>query len=623
MAKYDTEEVSFARRSMIMGGVQLGFGALVLGRLQYLQISQSDTYTTLAEANRVKISPVIAPRGRIIDRNGLSLADNDTSFTLTIVPEQVPDLTRTLAELKELIGWSDAKLTQILRDIRRQSKFKEIVLEKDLSWEAFAKVNLQLPFLPGVEPKLGEKRVYRHAASTAHLIGYVGPKTRKDLREFGNIPVQAVGQTGIEREFENILRGDAGVRHLEVNANGRTVRELSVERGASGQDVRLTIDADLQNLAAQRLGNLSGSVVVLDTRNGDVLCMASSPSYDPNKFVAGIDTKSWQSLLAHERKPLLNKALRGQYAPGSTFKMIAALAALEAGVIDPNEKVTCTGEYEYGSEKYHCWEREGHGPVNLEEALAASCDVYFYDLALKTGIDRIEEMAVRFGFGLPTGIGLSGEKFGTVPGREWKRARYNTEWRGGETVITAIGQGFLLATPLQLVSMMASLANKGVTVRPRLVAPDPADNADDKTQRDDLHISRKNIDIVARGLYRAVNTPEGTGYGSSLLVNKHRMAGKTGTVQVRRISQAERDEGVIANKDLAWHLRDHALFVGYAPHKNPRYAISVVIEHGGGGAQVAGPIARDIMVHILRREKTPADGAGAANEAMAESKVRS
>jgi len=623
MVQYDSEEISFARRSLIMGGLQLGLGAVVLGRLQYLQISQADTYTTLAEANRVKISPVIAPRGRIIDRNGIAIADNDTSFTLTIVPEQVPDLIGTLGELRELIGWSDEKLQRLSRYVRRQPKFKEIVLAKDLSWEAFAKVNLQLPFLPGVEPKLGEKRVYRYATSVAHLVGYVGPKTRKDIREFGNLPTEAVGQTGIEREFENILRGEAGVRHLEVNANGRTVRELSLEGGASGQDVQLTIDVDLQNFAAKALGRLSGSVVVLDTRNGDVLCMASSPSYDPNKFVSGIDVASWKSLLTHDRKPLMNKALRGQYAPGSTFKMIVALAALEAGVMSPKDKVACTGEFEYGSEKYHCWEREGHGELNLEEALVGSCDVYFYELALKTGIDRIEEMAARFGLGLPTGIGLLGEKNGTVPGREWKRARYDTGWRGGETVITGIGQGFLLATPLQLAAMTASLANKGVSVRPRLVAPVLAEGASDSVQRDDLKISRRNMDIVDRGLFRAVNTPEGTGYASSLLINNHRMSGKTGTAQVRRISQAEREEGVIPNKDLDWHLRDHALFVGYAPHKNPRYAIAVVIEHGGGGAQVAGPIARDVMVHLLRREKATADKPAADIKAQAADEVRS
>jgi penicillin-binding protein 2 len=601
VARFDDEETSFARRSLLLGGFQLLLGGVILGRLQYLQLSQSEAYTTLAEANRVKISPIIAPRGRIIDRYGQWLAENDRTLSLSIVREQVPDLPATLRELQRVLGWSDEKLARVRNAILRQPRFRETLIAKDLSWEDFAKVNLELPFLAGVEPKLGEKRVYNHPQAVAHIVGYVGPKTRRDIEEFGNLVTNTVGQTGIERDYENQLRGEAGVRHLEVNANGRTVRELSAEGGEAGEDVRLTIDADLQAVATKRLGQRSGSVVVMDVRTGDIMCMVSAPSFDPNQFASGIDMKSWRQMLTHERKPLLNKAVQGLYAPGSTFKMIVALAALEAGIIDPKTKVNCKGDYEYGNEKYHCWLEEGHGDIDLEGALAGSCDVYFYDLALKIGIDKIEEMAARFGLGMQTGLDLSGEKTGTVPGRDWKRARYNTGWRGGETVITGIGQGFLLATPLQLTVMTAALANKGVLVRPRLLA-----GPDEEVERTSLDLNAKNMAIIESALYRAVNRPEGTAYGSSLLIKNQRMSGKTGTVQVRRISTEERETGVIANKDLDWRLRDHALFVGYAPHKNPRYAISVVIEHGGGGAQVAAPIARDVMVHLLENEPAAA-----------------
>jgi penicillin-binding protein 2 len=327
--------------------------------------------------------------------------------------------------------------------------------------------------------------------------------------------------------------------------------------------------------------------------------MISAPSFDLNMLSRGIDVSEWEKLVDHERKPLVNKATRGLYAPGSTFKMLVALAALEDKLIDPEEQIECTGVFGFANEEFHCWRREGHGPVNMVDALERSCDTYFYELALRIGINRIEAVAKRFGFGELTGIDLDGEKGGTVPGRDWKRANYDTGWRSGETIITAIGQGYLLTTPLQLAVMTASLANGGKLVTPRITRTTEA-----VLPATELAIKPEHLAVVQRGMYRAVNRPNGTAYGSSLLIDGARMSGKTGTVQVRRISKDERLKGVTPNSKLDWHLRDHSLFVGYVPHNKPRYAVSVVIEHGGGGAQVAAPIARDIMVQLLQKSRT-------------------
>ena len=359
----------------------------------------------------------------------------------------------------------------------------------------------------------------------------------------------------------------------------------------------MSIDLDLQNFAAQRLNGHSGSAMVMDIHNGEMVAMVSSPSFDLNKLSRGIEVEEWERLIDHERKPLVNKAIRGLYAPGSTFKMLVALAALEEKLIDPEEKISCSGVYKFAREEFHCWTTDGHGPVNMIDALERSCDTYFYDLALRVGIDRIEAMAQRFGFGKLTGINLDGEKSGTVPGRDWKRANYDTGWRTGETIITAIGQGYLLATPLQLAVMTAALANGGKLVKPRITK---AGDADEPVA--ELGLKPENMAVVQRGMYRSVNWPDGTAYASSLLIDGARMSGKTGTVQVRRISKDERLNGVIPNSKLDWHLRDHSLFVGYVPHNNPRFAVSVVIEHGGGGAQVAAPIARDIMVQLMNNK---------------------
>jgi penicillin-binding protein 2 len=605
MSLFENESGVFSRRLFALGGMQVSLFALLAGRLQYLQISQSDSYATLAEANRVNISELSPARGLITDRDGALLADNDRKLLVELVPEQAKDLDNTLAELQEHLGLSNARVRELRRRIKRGPSFKAIPIAEDVDWDAFAAINLRLPFLPGVSPRIGEKRIYPEGEAVAHVVGYVGDKTAADLRRMGRIVGDTVGRSGVEREFELDLRGTAGVRHVEVNARGRTVRELETNPGQPGQSMALSIDVELQRLVSQRLAGHSGSAVVMDIETGELLAMASVPSFDPNDFSRGVDTRTWEKMLVAERKPLLNKAIRGQYSPGSTFKMLVALAALEAGLVSADDKVTCSGVYHFSGEMFHCWREEGHGPVNMLQAIERSCDTYFYDLALKVGINRIEAMARRFGFGAPTGINLTGEKSGTVPGRDWKRANYDTGWRSGETVITGIGQGYLLTTPLQLAVMTAALANGGKRVTPTLVRAQETTSPPEP-----LGLAPEHLEVVQQGMYRAVNKPDGTAYASSLLIDGQRMSGKTGTVQVRRISLTEREEGVIPNSELDWHLRDHALFVGYVPHNAPRYAICVVIEHGGGGGQVAAPMARDIMVALLRSQgqKPAADG---------------
>ena len=623
MSFYQNDDHKFSRRLFLLGGSQVLLFTVIGGRLQYLQVAKSDEYATLAEANRVNISQISAQRGRILDRNGKLLAGNDRNLQLQMIPEQVENIGEAIDDLARIIGLSAGEKREMRRKIRRGPKFKPVIIAEDLSWDAFSEINMNLPYLSGIEPIVGQKRVYANAEAASHLVGFVGDKTRADLQRVGEIVGDKVGRSGVERDFETDLRGLPGIRHLEVNAFGRTVRELKSNPGETGKDISLSIDLGLQDFASKRLAGQSGSALVMDIETGEMLTMVSTPSFDLNSFSRGIERRDWEALLDHERKPLMNKPLRGLYAPGSTFKMLVALAALEEGLVKPEERVTCTGQFKFSGEEFHCWTSVGHGPTNMIEAIEQSCDVYFYDLALKVGIDRIEKMARRFGFGAPTGINFEGEKIGTVPGRDWKRANFDTGWRTGETIITAIGQGYLLTTPLQLAVMTAALANGGKLVTPRITKAD-----ENLEEARDIGLKPENLELMMNAMYRAVNRPDGTAYGSSLLINGARMSGKTGTVQVRRISKDERLDGVVPNHKLDWHLRDHSLFVGYAPHDKPKYAIAVVIEHGGGGAQVAAPMARDIMVHLLNEGRpmpTPAapetenggETAGRAPEAAA------
>lgn len=597
----------FTRRAMLLGGGKLALLSTLVGRLYYLQIIEADQYTMLADENRINLRLLPPPRGRVLDRFGVELASNRQNYRVVLIPEQTNGVEETLAKLAELVPVSEAERARVIRDSRRKRRFVPIPVVEYLSWEDFARVNVHSPDLPGTQLEVGETRDYPFGEALAHLVGYVAAVSEKDLTgdPLLELPGFRIGKSGIEKVYDMALRGKAGNSRVEVNAYGRVIRELTRKDGQPGDDIVLTIDVGLQQFATRRLGEESASAVVLDAHTGDVLTLASTPAFDPNAFNIGLTGEYWRSLVRNKRKPLINKAIAGQYSPGSTFKMVVALAALEAGVIAPDYTVTCRGFFKLGRQVFHDWKRGGHGTLNMVEAIEQSCDVYFYDIALKTGIDRIAAMARRFGFGEVTGIDLPNERPGLVPSRGWKEALRGAPWQKGDTVNVGIGQGYMLTTPIQLAVMAARLANGGFAVTPRLTrrartgaegdaaAPEPAAP---------MGLTAGSLAVVRKGMERVVNSRRGTAYRARIKDEDLAMAGKTGSVQVRRITKAERRSRLRKNEEKPWEERDHAMFVAYAPLKSPRYAIAVVVEHGGGGSKAAAPVARDILIETQKRD---------------------
>ncbi|MEM6682421.1 MAG: penicillin-binding protein 2 [Pseudomonadota bacterium] len=591
---------TFNRRALLLGGLQLAAFAALGGRLYQLSVVDGERYRTLADDNRLSLRFLAPLRGRILDHQGRELASNKRNFSIVVVPEQVKDLRATLAALSKVIELSPAQRELVIARAKRQRSFLPIRVKGNLEWDEFARFNASAPHFPGVLPAAGTARVYPHGSDAAHVLGYVGAVSQADMNDDPvlSLPGFKVGREGIERRFESQLRGNTGTRRVEVNARGRVVRQVAREDAQAGQDVTLTIDQRLQSFTAKRCGEDSAGVVVLDVNSGEIRALVSTPAHDPNEFVNGISRTNWAALLADPRKPLLNKTLSGQYPPGSTFKMIVALAALEAGLIDENTTHQCDGRFELGDQRFHCWKKGGHGEVNLTQAMAQSCDVFFYELGEALGHARIAEMARRFGLGDTFSLPIAGEQKGLIPSPEWKQRARKTAWVGGDTINMSIGQGALLATPLQLATMTARIANGGYTVTPTLLPVDPdqlAANADEANRI----VAPAAIEMIKASMVEAVHGQFGTARASALPQTLGKMGGKTGTAQVRRISEQERESGILDNEELAWKQRDHALFVGYAPHDKPRYAISVLVQHGGGGSTVAAPIASDILAEAL------------------------
>lgn len=579
----------FNRRSFVLGLGQLGLVGVLAGRLQYLQISQAEKYVTLAEDNRVNIEPLASARGKLLDRAGHVLARDDQSFRIKIIPDQVTNIDEALDQIARIVPLTSSQRQSIVRRIRRSRSYEPVTIVDNIDWSQFARAALDTPMFSGIIADVGDKRLYPENEAMAHIIGYVGREGKLDERGRAHA---FMGRAGLEKRYEENLKGRPGNRRIEVNAIGRTVRELERSSGTPGENVHLSLDREAQRVAFAALNGRSGSVVLLDSVTGEVFVMASSPSYDPNVMATGISDRAWQAMLTDEKKPMLNKALSGLYAPGSTFKMIVALAALEAGVATPTTRRDCQGHYEFGGRKFHCWEEKGHGLLDMEQAIAHSCDVYFYDLALQTGIDAIHDMAKRFGLGEAFNLGLSGEKKGVMPSRDWKRANFETRWEPGETLITGIGQGFILSSPVQLAVMTARLAS-GLKVVPRF-EKEPAG-----AEFEVLNVNPEHLAVIRKAMNAVVNISGGTAYASRINVKGRHMAGKTGTVQVRGISEAEREGGVIENEDLPWRLRDHALFVGFGPVERPRFAVSVVLEHGGSGSGAAAPVGKAVIAHAM------------------------
>ncbi len=610
MPHRDLERIkTFNRRTALLAGGKLVLLSALVGRLYYLQVVQSSRYTVLADENRISIRLLPPPRGRIFDRLGELLATNRLNYRVVLISEQTLSVEATLEALDKLIPIGERDVRRVLRESHRKRAFVPITVRDNLSWTEVSRIEVNAPGLPGVAIDVGQSRHYPLGATAAHVTGYVAAVSESDLTgdPLLELPGFQIGKNGVEKAHDLALRGKAGNSEVEVNAFGRVIRELSRNGGQPGDDLVLTLDAGLQRYVSGLLGGESAAAVVLDVHTGDVLALASSPSYDPNAFTDGLSRAAWQSLVGNPRKPLLSKAIAGQYPPGSTFKMLVVLAALENRVLTPQHRVTCTGEIRFGDRTFHCWKRGGHGTLAMLEAIEQSCDVYFYDVARRVGVDRIAEMARRFGVGEPTGIDLMGERPGLMPDRDWKLAIYDVPWQQGETLVTGIGQGYVLMTPLQLALMTARLANGGKAVTPRLarVAEGQGEPA-----IDDLGISPASLKIVTEGMNRVVNSPRGTAYKARIDDPAMAMAGKTGTSQVRRISKSEWAQGVRKNAEKPWVERDHALFVAFAPVRAPQYAVAVVVEHGGSGSRAAAPIGRDILRETQRRDPARAGGAG-------------
>ena len=602
----DQEESArrITRRGLVLGGLQLGFMGLLTARMRYMQVDQADEFRLLAEENRVNLRLLPPARGLIHDRNGVIIAENEQNYRIVLVREDAGDVDVVLNRLSQIVALDPEELEKVRKEIFRRSPFVPVTVADRLTWEEFAEVAVNAPALPGVTPEVGQSRIYPFDTDFAHLVGYVGPVSDYDLTNgylaedrdpLLQIPRFQVGKNGVEARLEHNLRGKAGNKQIEVNAVGRVMRELGRQEGQPGANIQLTIDSMLQNYMQVRLLNdtasLSASAVLMDVNNGDVLALASGPSFDPNKFVRGISTADFQELQDETLRPQVNKAVQGVYPPGSTFKMITALAALEDGLIDLDETVYCPGFRELGDRKFHCWNRGGHGDVDLIESLAESCDVYYYDIAERVGIEKISAMARRLGFGQRYDLPLSAMHPGLTPTKAWKRENRDADWLIGDTLNSGIGQGFVLASPLHLAIMTSRLATDRNVV-PRLIKTvDGIEPPIAETRS--LGLSQQHLTEIRRGMFNVVNARKGTAYSSRISAQDDaRMAGKTGTSQVRALP-TQRDE------EIPWKFKDHALFVAYAPFDKPKYAISVVVEHGGGGSLVAAPIARDIMLQAL------------------------
>ncbi len=601
----------FSRRIAMLAGGKLLLCGVLAGRMYYLQVIESERFNALADENRFSLRLLEPPRGRIVDRFGAPLAVNSQNYRVMMVSEDAASvgIGETLARLSSIVPMSDAEVRKILREISRNRSFVPITIRENIAWEEVAKVEVNAPDLPGISIDEGRSRFYPHADDLAHILGYVGKVSEKEKTDdrLLELPGFRIGKSGMEKVHDLALRGTGGSSKVEVNAYGRVIREHERREGLAGAEVRLTIDLALQKEANRLLSEeKSAAAVVMDVHTGDVLALSSMPSFDPNAFARGLSSKEWRALVNDPHTPLNNKAISGRYAPGSTFKMIVGLAALERGIVNSETEIFCEGHLEFGDGRFHCWKRRGHGTMNLHSAIQQSCDVYFYETARRIGIDRIAEMARRFGIGVETGLDLPGESKGLMPTKAWKRKALNRPWHQGETLIAGIGQGYVLTTPLQLCVMTARMVNGGRKVIPRLtLLPGGRRNVEEESAS--VGVSQTHLSQMLKAMDSVNNSPLGTAYKARIKDPAFAMGGKTGTSQVRRISRAEREKGVLKNAELPWDQRDHALFVGYAPVHQPRYAVSVVVQHGGGGSAVAAPIARDILQIAQDRDSARRD----------------
>ncbi len=597
----------------------------VLGRLISLQINESTKYKTLSDKNRFREWKLAPERGIIKDYFNKEIASNKQVYQIHLIPENTSNLEEVFFRLKTILNLSDKKIFSLKKKITKQKPWESIIISENLNWSEFSRINLFLHELQGVEPIVSVARVYKDNSS-AHVLGYVSQVSAKDLKDkkyLNNIsvPGMAVGKTGLERRLDKEIIGEVGFQRYEVNAYGKRIKQIKVDPGQAGKSFKTTLDLEVQKYATEVLEDKAASICVMDIYNGDIISLVSSPSYDPNAFVHGIEKDYWNNLLKNKKKPLINKAVSGLYPPGSTIKTIVALSALENKIIRPLDTVRCKGKIELFGEKFHCWKKEGHGLMNMRTGIKRSCDVYFYEVARRLGVDRLSVTAKKFGLGKKVLNDFIEERSGVVPNTSWKKKNIGQNWYLGETLHSGIGQGYFQSTPIQLCLMTAQIANGGFEIKPRIIydktknnlkeylkfknenpgQPLPTDLLVSNFDLKPLFKNQENINIIKDAMYSSTNEPGGTSYRSRLNDKKFTFAGKTGSSQIKRFTEAQR-EAEVKQEQLKYENRDHALFIAFAPVSDPKYAISVVVEHGGTGSKAAAPIAKKIIKKVLERD---------------------
>ena len=582
------------RRVILIGGFKLLIFSIITGRLYKLQVVDRQKYKTLANKNRINIVLHAPIRGKILDSRGNIIADNRKIFTLTLNPSLISSTPLIINSIKSLININEQEIKLFYRALKKSKESILIPLKTHLSWKEVSIIQVNRHRLVGVNIELSFIREYNRGSYYAHILGYTSNNSGKYIKSKYNGKF-TTGKTGIEKVYDSYLRGIPGIEQIEVNAKGNYVRRLNLEKSKEGNNIQLTINSELQDYTHKLIGPNIGAALIIDAKNGDILSSASSPSYDPNIFSKNLKESDWQDIINSQNSPLINRAINGLYPPGSTFKPVVALAALKYGIIKETDKFFCNGSYTLGNRDFHCWNRSGHSKVNLTDAIAQSCDVYFYEIALKLGIEKIAETAKLLGFG-----SYYDEYFGIsksiVPNKKWKEKNYDEKWQKGETLNVGIGQGFLLSTPLELAIMTANLINDGKIIEPRIVKPLSTNTVSDNSIKKFNSFKIEHLNIIKKSMYSAVNTAKGTAWKSRSIDKEFSISGKTGTSQVRIISTKERETGIIKNKDLPFNKRDHALFIGFAPFKKPKYITAVVLEHAGGGSANAAPIGRDLLI---------------------------
>ena len=574
-------------------------------RLYSLQVKDKKKYLTLSDKNRIRESKLPPVRGNFLDFFGNTIAGNNEVYQLHLIPEQVEDFRYVSLRLKQILNLSEREFQKLLKKKNEVKPWDTIVVSDNLNWEQFSRVNNYLYELTGVKSVLSISRIYPYNEDFTHVLGYVSQANEKDIAENNEIkerfvPGLRVGKTGLEKAFEKDLLGVNDIQRFEVNAYGKKINQIELQKGTKGKDIKLTIDKEVQNFCTELLKDKAGSISVMDIYTGEIIAMQSSPSFDPNLFLFGINQDDWQLIRNNPLKPLVNKTISGKYSPGSTIKPIVALSALENGIVDTKFTVKCNGKTEMYGQTYHCWKKKGHGFVDLNNAMKQSCDTYFYEIARRLGVDRLSETAYKFGLGERVFDNLFfNEKKGLVPNTEWKRNALGKGWLLGETIITGIGQGYIQTTPIQLCLMTAQIANGGYKIYPKITT-DQNNNEFDKFEP--LFKNQRNIKIVQRSIYSSTNEVMGTSYSSRINDPKYRFAGKTGTAQVKRITEEER-ELELKTSEIPYEQRDHALYVAFGPYENPRYAMSIIIEHGGSGSSTAAPIAKKLFKLVIDRHK--------------------